>query len=217
LGYSYVVQSDCHVEINHKPVPVNSIYRHVPVDDEEFVSGFERAGKPIYYGTIHNFNDIRSVRFVWRADELPYFGEPVFVVDSRDLRLVADHQCGYIYLLPGYSHEVADVMLSISRLRGEWFMCIDTVLYRHRINKGNEDRWKKRWDQQQLELFHANLTIYEAKHGFPKKYYSEKLAEKYRDRIECGVMLSNSAKVSAKEVFDEDERRIREKRIRIEP
>jgi len=213
LGYDIYMQSDCHVAflLRQEPLQIgNNVFEHFPVEGKQLLNA--RTLEPIafkYIGTVHDRSDIRKIRFIGRESKWVYFhGEPVFAVEVGLLRKVADLQGGYIYLLPGYGYEVTDVMLTVARL-GYRFDVNRNLVYAHRINKGHEDRWSKRWDREQLMMFHANMYIYSVKHGFTSPVYYKEIGERFRDRIEIARYVNEVLPLSAQQIFEMMERDIR--------
>jgi len=206
LGYDIFIQSDCHVKFIKKSDKLsieNNVFEHFPVEGEQLIVA--ELLEPVafkYIGTVHERSNIRKIHFVSRESKWVYFhSEPVFAVETKILRKIADIQAGYIYLLPGYGYEVSDVMLTAARL-GYKFYVYRGLTYAHRVNKGNEDRWVKRWDSEQLLMFHANMYIYTVKHGFPHVVYYEELERRYKDRIEIARHANESLPLAAQQIFD---------------
>jgi len=205
LGYRVFIQSDCHVMFiprSGKPVG-NNVFLMFPVEEKQLLVADKLAGKAfMYIGTVHDYNDIRKIRFVGKESKYVYFfGEPVFSIETSVLKRIADIQSGYIYLLPGYGYEVADVMLTAARM-GYVFTKSDAFIYAHRINKGKERRWKGRWTREQMLMFHANIYIYSAKHGFKSPVYYKELEERFKERIEIAKRVNEELPMPAKRVFD---------------
>ncbi|PNV81276.1 MAG: hypothetical protein C0179_03525 [Fervidicoccus sp.] len=201
-GYRYMIQSDCHVKLVRFSDPRdNAVFYNYAVSDSEFADAEKYADKKVVFiGTIPDILDIRSVVFVYKAERIFFFNEPVFEVRVDLLRQLMDIQSGHIYLLKGYGYEVADLMLSLSRL-GHFFRVYDN-LYAHRINTGSEDRWVRRWDPLQLELYSLNLSLFEYKHDFPRKYFSEGMRSKYRDLFDIADQFNKHAKYSLTDIYD---------------
>ncbi len=217
FGYDVFIQSDCHVAFIVKETPLqisNNVFEHFPVEGKALLNA--RAIEPVafkYIGTVHDRHDIRKIRFIGRESKWIYFhGEPVFAVETKILRRIADLQSGFIYLLPGYGYEVTDIMLTISRL-GYRFDVNRSLVYAHRINKGHEDRWSRRWDREQLMMFHANMYIYSIKHGFTSPVYYKEIEEKFKDRIAIARYVNEFLPLSAQRIFDLMEKDIKEGNI----
>ena len=204
LGYRVFIQSDCHVMFiprSGKPVG-NNVFLMFPVEEKQLLIADKLASKAfMYIGTVHEYDDIRKIRFIGKESRFVYFfGEPIFSIETLILRHIADIQSGYIYLLPGYGYEVADIMLTAARM-GYVFTKSDAFVYAHRINKGGEKRWKDRWSREQMLMFHANMYIYSVKHGFRSPVYYREIESRYRERIEIAKQVNKSL-IPTKKIFD---------------
>ena len=211
LGYGVFVQSDCHVKFIREGEGGigNNVFLMFPVVEKELVHAERLKDRAIkYIGTVHGYENIRKIHFVGRETKYVYFfGEPVFSIKTSILGRIADMQSGYIYLLPGYGYEVADVMLTAARM-GYVFTKSDTFIYAHRVNKGKEKRWKDRWSREQMLMFHANMYIYSVKHGFKPPVYYKEIEDRYRERIEIARQVNEELPMPTKRVFDLMERAV---------
>jgi len=205
LGYRMFIQSDCHVMFipwSGKPVG-NNVFLMFPVVEKQLLVADKLVDSAfMYIGTVHGYDDIRKIRFIGKESKYVYFfGEPVFSIETSILRRIADIQSGYIYLLPGYGYEVADVMLTAARM-GYVFMKSDAFIYAHRINKGKEERWRERWTREQMLMFHANMYIYSVKHGFRTPVYYKELEERFKERIEIAKRVNEELSIPTKKIFE---------------
>jgi len=217
LGYDVFIQSDCHVKFvpEDKNLSIsNNVFEHFPVEGEQLkVAELIEPFAFKYIGTIHERNNIRKIHFIGRESRWVYFhGEPVFAIETKILKRMADLQSGYIYLLPGYGYEVADVMLTVARL-GYRFHTNRSLVYAHRINKENESRWVRRWDSEQMLMFHANMYIYTTKHGFPHVVYYDEIEKRFKDRIEIAKHVNELLPLTAQQIFDMMEKDIKDGNI----
>lgn len=204
LGYDVFIQSDCHVAFiprSGKPVG-NNVFLMFPVEEKQLLIADKLVNRAfMYIGTVHEYSDIRKIRFIGRETKYVYFfGEPVFSIRTSVLRRIADIQSGYIYLLPGYGYEVADVMLTAARM-GYVFTKSDAFVYAHRVNKGKERRWRERWTPEQMVMFHANMYIYSVKHGFRPPVFYKEIENKYRERIEIARYANEALPIATEKVF----------------
>lgn len=174
LGFDCIINSDSHVVMMRDPRPAcasafESGFSFIPHLTSPFDKFPQPSNAPQFYSVIHTL-DLNQYADVYWCKFKPCGYDPVIVFSANALKKLMDAQSDKLIIGRGFGAELHDITMSLTRL-GFYGACNPSVLYIHRVSTGEEEFWRKRWNQQQLDLFMESMGVYLLKH-VPEPYRS---------------------------------------------
>lgn len=205
LGFDCIIISDTHVKLLEDPSPLcrEGLWQGMRIDAP--FSSFPNPppnARP-WFGRMYSVDLSRYVE-VYDCTYKPWSYEPLSAISRSAVKALMDAKSGLVIVGRGFGAELAELSMSVARL-GFPVGCVK-VGYIHRVSSGDEDFWKKRWDETQLQLWRESFGVYMLMHVPKERWRTSPYLgfDRYVDpvRAKIAIQFNDVAKLTTYDVYN---------------